>query len=238
MAVEQIRHHGKQWTRVTRDPVHHFVMGLDLAQSMDFTAICVVEFNRVPQRDDWLMNYDSNVARQRVAETFDVVFLERLKRGTAYPDIVKHVETLMARNPLKEIGCDLFIDASGVGTPVFDAFGRDTYLKPIGVTITAGDGFTKKSNRYNVSKLHLVSGLDGKYSAGQLRFNKALPDVDTLIDELKVFTRNRSDSGRATFAASGSFHDDYVMALAIALFGCDRYSDRHGYGASVVRGMI
>jgi hypothetical protein len=119
MAVEHIPYKGQTWTRVTTEPLRRFVMGVDLAQSVDFTAIAVVEHCRAPH-DNFDVDFATNVLRQRADERFDLVYLERVKRGTPYPEIVQHVASLLARDPLRTNGCDLVIDATGVGRPVYE----------------------------------------------------------------------------------------------------------------------
>jgi hypothetical protein len=54
--------------------------------------------------------------------------------------------------------------------------------------------------------------------AGRLKINKNLADVEALVGELQEFRAQVTDSGRWTFGARGSAHDDLVLALAIALW--------------------
>ena len=51
----------------------------------------------------------------------------------------------------------------------------------------------------------------------ELKIASNISDAGALADELKDFARKVSESGRVTFARSGS-HDDLVLSLAIALF--------------------
>ena len=111
---------------MNRDP-NRYVMGVDLGQASDFTAIAVGRFPAA-----------------REARSVDVVYLERLPLGTSYPDVVEYVESLMARPPLLG-GADLVVDATGVGRPVVDLL-RERHLKVEAVTITAGSA-TRRPGR-------------------------------------------------------------------------------------------
>src|SRR5512143_545381 len=91
-----------------------YVIGVDLGQSHDPTAVCVVR-----RIDDG------------PRPIFQVGHLERLPLNTPYPAIVGHVLQQMSRKPL--VGkSELVIDFTGVGRPVFDLFvGRG--ITPVGV---------------------------------------------------------------------------------------------------------
>jgi hypothetical protein len=216
MAVTDFIHKGEPWRRVTTEPLRRFVMGVDLAQSVDFTAIAVVEHCRAPH-DAFDVNFDTNVLRQRADERFDLVYLERLRRGTPYPEIVQHVARLLARDPLRTMGCDLVIDATGVGRPVYELFER-AGQRPIGITITAGNGYSHDGDWWHVAKSLLVAGVDARLATGELRFAADLTERGALRDELTDFRRHLSASGNATWAARGTSHDDIVMALALCVF--------------------
>src|SRR4051794_37761942 len=95
-------------------PVQDFVVGLDLGQAADLTALAVVE--RTP----------TGYAGTYLART----------RGRPYPEIVAKVADLMRRPPLAG-SSRLAVDATGVGRPVMDML-RGAGLDPFAVTITGG----------------------------------------------------------------------------------------------------
>jgi hypothetical protein len=151
----------------------------------------------------------------------DVRFLERLPLGLSYPRIVQRVAEIMARPPL----CDdkntrLIIDQTGVGAPVGDLF-ANAGMKPIRVTITGAsvaDVSWVGTDRVHVSKMHLVSLVDAGLHAGSLRFAARLSESETMKNELLDFRRKLSESGRASYAARATRHDDLVMSLSLAVW--------------------
>ena len=135
----------------------NFTMGLDLGQSVDPTAVAVIERVRVPQITAWIPIKEPHT----YTTTYHLRHLERLRLQTSYPGIINHVGTMLATAPLAG-NCKLVIDATGVGRPVFDLF-RSAKLRPDGITITAGDGWTRDPDHgdsYRVAKLLLVSRLE------------------------------------------------------------------------------
>jgi len=62
----------------------------------------------------------------------------------------------------------------------------------------------------------LVSTLSGLFSTNRIRLAHDLPNLEVLRRECQAFLRNWTGSGRATFSASGSNHDDTISALSLA----------------------
>ena len=90
-----------------------FVVGVDLGQSMDPTAICVLQHRVISH-----LHYKGHL--RQVGETFDVRHLQRLPLGLSYPEQVDAVAQLLARPPLGK--AELVIDETGVGRAVGDLF--------------------------------------------------------------------------------------------------------------------
>ena len=102
-----------------------YTMGVDLGQSADFTAICVVR----------------RVEEERAKPVFQVGHLQRLPLGTTYPAIVSHVIERLSYPKLRG-KTDLVIDFTGVGRPVFDLF-RVQGISPVGIAINGGSAITR-----------------------------------------------------------------------------------------------
>jgi hypothetical protein len=217
MMTEHFTYKRERWSRHWAEADEAFVMGVDLGQSMDPTAIVVLHHTRTPL-DTWAVNDEARTTKQNVLERFDVVHAERMKLGTSYPDVVAHVAELLARPPLRH-GCHLVIDESGVGRAVGDMFDA-AGLKPVRVSITAGTDATRveHSRRWNVAKSLLTSGVDARLHTGELRFAAELTEAHALAEELKNFRRYLTAAGRATYQARTGKHDDLVLAVAIALW--------------------
>jgi hypothetical protein len=184
-----------------------YFVGVDLGQSVDPTALCVLE--QYAERED---------PAEPMKVYYNVRHLMRLPLGMSYPAIAQDVAQTLKRDPLSG-AAELVIDETGVGRAVGDIF-QQMGLKPIRVSITAGDdpGTMAGSSRYTVSKSHLVSALDAKLHAGELRIAAELREASALESELKDFRRHISEAGRYSFAARSGQHDDLVLAVAIALW--------------------
>jgi hypothetical protein len=204
------------WRQLPARAVDRWIVGVDLGQSTDPTAICVMNHRVVPLKT-WTLNHKNQTTRQDRTEHFDVRHLQRLPLGMSYPVQVQHVADVLARPPLNA-GCRLIVDETGVGRAVADIF--DTAgLRPTRVTITAGLETTQHGgNSWHVAKGTLISGLDARLHTGELKIAAALSDAGALQEELKDFQRKVSDAGRATYNARVGAHDDLVLAVAIALW--------------------
>lgn len=191
-----------------------FVLGLDLGQSQDYTALAIVERSDVetPDADGYV----------RVDKHFSLRHLERYPLGTPYPKVVDNVAKLMATPPLFD-NCILMVDATGVGRAVVDIFHK-AYLRPVAVTITAGNKVTSDGREFGVPKRDLIGVLEVTMQTGRLRIARELPEAKTLVDELLNFKRKVTLAGRDTYEAwREGTHDDLVLATSLACW----YAERH-----------
>jgi hypothetical protein len=93
--------HGRTaWVFLPRST--RWIVGVDLGQSSDPTAIAVLEHVRgVLDSGSALERHCGLTAdKQKPGERMDVRHLERLPLGTSYPVVVQHVKTLLSRPPL------------------------------------------------------------------------------------------------------------------------------------------
>lgn len=173
-------------------------MGIDLGQRRDFTAIVVDE--RGPD--------DTHVIRG----------IERPRLGTPYPKIIKRVEAIRDRLEKKsKVSPTIYVDATGVGRPVVDEFtakGVDVHA----VTIVAGDSVSEEGREIHVGKLALISRLEVLLADGRIEWNGRTPLGKKLTEELHRFQLKVSKAGSLQLEAEKSFHDDLVIALALAVF--------------------
>ena len=230
---ETFRHAGEVWSRVPAQASDRFIMGVDLGQSHDPTAISVIHHSVRPL-EDWKIDTARHQTRQQVEEHFDVRHLERVPLGTPYPQIVQRVAELLSRPPLRD-GCDLIIDETGVGRAVADIF-ETSGMKPQRVAITSGNETTNPGDRcWHVPKGLLISTVDALLHVGELRFAANLTDAGALAEELKDFRRKVSDAGRATYNARTGKHDDLILSIAIALWWARR--PRRRFEATSISGF-
>lgn len=202
-------------------PPHHredvksqFVVAVDLGQSVDPTAIAVLQHTHT-RRYQLRGRHDPIIHSER--DTFDVRHLARLPLGLSYIEQVGEVQRLLARPPLNG-GCELAIDETGVGRAVGDLFDING-MQPTRVTITSGDKATRAgTRRWHVPKGVLISTLDARLHTGDLRFAADLAEASAMANELRDFRRKVSAAGRYSFEARVGQHDDLVLAVAIGLW--------------------
>jgi hypothetical protein len=179
-------------------PWRRFVVGLDLGQVQDFSAVAVV--HRSAGRDG----------------AVQVPHLERFPLGTPYPTIVGRMAQLLATPPLRAQAA-LVVDRTGVGGAVVDLL-AEAHLSPIAITITGGDKIHRDSKtRYSIPKRELVGCLQVLLQTGRLKIASALPEAGLLVKELLAFQVKITASAHDTYGAwREGAHDDLVLALALA----------------------
>jgi hypothetical protein len=185
-----------------------FVVGVDLGQSKDFTAIAIVE--EVPSAT---LDARNHVSTQTALH---LRYLERIALGTRYPAIVGHVLGLLDQPPLsREV--PLVVDKTGVGSAVVDLF-TAAGVRPWAVTITGGDAVTREPYHIKVPKRELVGQLVALYHGGRLKVAEGLPLVPALVDELLNFRiKVNIKTGHDSYESwRESVHDDLVLAVALA----------------------
>src|SRR5438552_965955 len=94
-----------------------YFVGLDLGQRRDPSALAVVE------RAEISLDMDYVAYERRRALRYRVRFLERVRLGMPYPDVVGRVREVL-RRPALAGRCTLVMDATGVGAPVLDRLGE------------------------------------------------------------------------------------------------------------------
>lgn len=204
-----------------------WVVGVDLGQSQDPTAIAICE--HVSGAVDEGSDYERHCGiptKQKPAERVNVRHLQRLPLGLSYPAQVQHVADLLARPPLNgnetTAVAQLIIDQTGVGAAVADIFNA-AGMRPIRLSITAGNEATWVGNdRVHVAKTILISTVDAMLHTGTLKFAATLSEAGAMRDELQDFRRKLSDAGRATYAARTGAHDDLVLAVSISCWWISR----------------
>jgi len=190
-----------------------YIAGLDLAQSVDFTALSILDIQGDPPR-------------------VEVAQLLRW-RGLAYPAIVEQVAAIVHRPPLwsssygfwdpahgGQSQCALVADRTGVGAAVIDLL-RQARISPlVGVFIHGGSATTHKGLNYNVPKVDLVTSVQLLVQDGRLRIPPVLPEAATLTQELLNFRyKLNPQTAHESFGAwREREHDDMVLSVALAVW--------------------
>jgi hypothetical protein len=224
-----------------------YILGVDLGQAQDFTAVTVlerreVETGKTRERPDLIVHSYSfsgitgrpllppqRMPVEDVTENhYAARHLERLPIGTPYPAQVARVKALHDHLKAQEGTAPLLVvDQTGVGRPVVDIL-RAAELSPAAVTITGGDTVTQDGRDYRVPKRDLVSVVQVLLQAERLKIASSLKEASTLTAELLAFKVSISLKGHDSYGNDvGQWrenpHDDLVLAVALAAWYGEHY---------------
>src|SRR5262249_40339126 len=187
-----------------RGPRH--VVGLDLGQVSDYSALAVVEVTEAadPAREGRRVRHHA------------VRHLQRWQLGTPYTDIVEEAGALLGRLP----GAATVVDATGVGRAVVDLFRKANLPRLVSVTITGGDTVRHDARRWHVAKKQLVSVVQAALQTRRLKVAPGLREARTLQQELSTFKVkvNLATANESFEAWRERDHDDLVLAVALAVW--------------------
>lgn len=193
-----------------------YVVGLDLGQAQDYTAIAVVE--RVAQ----FVREKQTIRGSTFTETVKVEQppllrcrqLARVELGTKYPDIVKKAKAMLEMPQLK--GATLVVDGTGVGRAVVDMF-RAAGLQPKAVQITSGSTVNQEKGYYYVPKRDLVAAVQVSLQDKRLTFAQESPLNEVLVKEMLNFKVKITESANDVYGAwREGQHDDLIFAVMLA----------------------
>lgn len=187
------------------------VIGVDIGQKHEPTAICVVETEERAGLDS------SNVH-------FLVRHLERLPLALPYPKVAKRLSEIM--EGIERLSKDtplIYLDATGLGDPIVDLIRSKVkcYRCVIPVHFNHGDRRSedgKGSSRVvTLGKAYLVCRLQCLLQADRLHLPNT-PEAKILAQELLAYEINIAEDANDRY---GSFkvgtQDDYVTALGLAV---------------------
>ncbi len=186
-----------------------FLIGVDLGQARDYTAIAV--FERFQE-----LTGKAERGRWTTQTRYELPHLERPPLGTSYPAIIERLQDLITQLPPHE-RLRVLVDRTGVGRPVVDLMRRaKLQVVPIDITFGGaahGGGY----GGFNVPKKELVSNLAILFQSERVKVARTLPEAATLVEELQNFKMKITPAGNDTYEAwRESDHDDLVLAAAMA----------------------
>lgn len=193
------------------------VVGLDLGQAADYTAISAVEIVREQAEPDSMGNPQFDTY-------YDVRHLQRFELNTSYPAIVKRVVSMLETAQLKD-QYRLVPDATGVGRPVVDLFRQEKVrMTPVSITFGSHETFNGETGFWDVPKKELVSNLQILFGNRRLRFASGLQEKDAVVKELVNFKIKITKAGNDTYEAwREGEHDDLVLSIAIAAWYAKKF---------------
>jgi hypothetical protein len=216
--------------------VTRYLLGCDLGQMSDFTALAVVE--EAPDPDG-----GPDPARH-------CRHLERV-RGVSYVAIAERVRDLVAalrepvvvaeRVPVERSSgryrtvetrvrptVEVVLDRTGVGAAAHDvmaAAGIDAKLVP--VVIHGGEKVTREGGIWRCPKRDLVAAVAVGLQGGRFKIAEALALREVLTSELGNFRLKHTAAGHDQYEAwREDEHDDLVLAVALPLWWAERGKPR------------
>jgi hypothetical protein len=181
-----------------------YIVGLDLGQAQDPSALAVAEQSR----------------DQDGQAHYHVRHLHRWPLGTSYVAVVEEVVNLLARPPLP--GCTLAVDGTGCGRSIVDMLRWRPNLNATvrAILITAGHAVREdEETRYlHIAKVQLVSCMQKLFGTRRIKFAAALPLAKMAEQELRNFRAKITPAGSEQFLSDWreGQHDDIVLAVAMA----------------------
>jgi len=218
------------------------IVGVDLGQQRDPTAITVVERGYVPAGEPYNAHYwhrgrEVYAAQEPVTLEYHVRHLERPALGTTYVEVVERVVELLRSLRDKELV--LAVDITGVGRPVADMLRErlEDWLEEDSeagiyslytawITITGGDSVTRaEGGGVRVPKRDLASAPLVLMQNKQLKIAEGLQLAPVLKSELLNFkVKINIATGHDSYEAwREGDHDDLVLAVAMACWCGERY---------------
>lgn len=215
-----------------------YILGVDLGQRQDYTALCVLERTGhdtgktetygVPSPRGWIDDPPPMPTGPVYEHHHAARHLERLPLGTPYPAQVARVKALHDRLKADTGSAPLLVvDQTGVGRPVVDML-RAAELEPVAVTITGGDAVTRDGSDYRVPKRDLVSVVQVLLDSDRLTIAERLKARAVLTAELEAFKVSISLKGHDSYGNDQGMwrenpHDDLVLAVALAAWYGEHY---------------
>ncbi len=199
-----------------------FLLGVDLGQQSDPTAIVLTEHERSVINPNIADTPEWERRPKKIRNTYTTRMIERHPLGTPYTEVVERVKTIM--NIPKIVGeTQLIVDATGVGLPVIDMM-RQAGLSPVGIWITPGESVSRVDYGYKVPKRDIATALQIVYQSRRIGIVKSLELTPVLVNELQNFrVKIKESTGHDQYEAwrSGQ-HDDIVLAQGILIWYAEK----------------
>lgn len=196
-----------------------YVLGLDLGQASDYSALTVLERHAVPER-----RVVQDLRRPSPLHNhYAVRHLERFQLGTSYVAIIARVKQIVTMTeprgkPRWLEGSILGVDQTGVGRAVVDMLRQASLpvqLHP--VTITGGHQVSQEGDGYHVPKKELIGVVQVLLQSRRLTIARSLKEAAVLERELADFRVKVTVAANETFGPwREGQHDDSLLATAIA----------------------
>jgi hypothetical protein len=193
--------------------VNRYLLGVDLAKSLDHTSFAIVH-----------MEWDRSLQDFR----YHLKGLDRV-RGVDYPqitDLITKAVDRLKRETGTSDGPHLCMDASGLGAPIRDYlkqnkvfFGGKYQQKLFPVVFTGGEAarFNADTGNFNISKSLIIGNFLSLMQHRRFDYAPDLQALPLLEQEIASFKQHLTPSGKTGFDAEPGQHDDLICAICIPL---------------------
>ena len=137
-----------------------------------------------------------------------VIVMDKVNKQVVYFDRFHKLDWNFQKNKIANIvrrynNAECIIDATGIGDPIFDDLNRlGLNIKPYKISGT--------------SKKPLIENLSLNIQDANIHY----PDIPELINELNIYAYKQNPAtGHTSYSAPEGYHDDIVIALALACWG-------------------
>lgn len=205
-----------------------FLVGVDLGQANDYTAIVIAERHVEQEVEETPDDYSKPRHKRKQVHHrvhYTVPHVERFPLGIPYPEQVKRIrERYLELSRLPTHSVELIVDATGVGRPVVDML-REAGLPVHAVIITGGASESHGGGFYRVPKRNLVSAAQVLLQGRAVKIARGLPAAAILIEEMQAFKVTLSLRGHDSYEADWreKEHDDLVLAAMLALWWGEKH---------------
>jgi hypothetical protein len=186
------------------------LIGLDLGQAADYSALAVLEQSQPAEGP----------------RIYEITDLCRWPLHTDYTEVLRDVADRVTQIARTDRPVELVLDAGGCGRPVADMIRKarpPCFFVP--VVITGGTHAAHQERGYwSVTKRDLASALMVLVHNNRLKVRRGLPEAQALVKEMRTFrVKVNPVTGHESFAsASNKYHDDLVIAVALAAWRGER----------------
>ncbi len=195
-----------------------FTLGVDLGQSIDPSAMTLIERRVIWDGKTWHPHPGRLEGGTEMLRTVKLSFwiraVELLPLQTRYQTVVTSIAERF--NQASQLGeCELVFDETGARA-AGDML-RAAVPNAIACVISGGESDNSLgSNRWSLSKANMVSGLLAGIEVGDLKLAADLSDMDQFVAHLVDLRRKISALGHSSFNAREGAHDDFVTSAGLA----------------------
>lgn len=197
-----------------------YLIGVDLGQLQDPSAISVIEMVRTIQKRGALpfaMMSDPDL----MLTSYRLIHLDSPPLRTPYSEVIARVKKLWNHTNLIN-QCCVVIDKTGLGGPVFEAM-LDEGLQPIGITLTSGQNVNESDKGYSVPKKDIVAVLQVLLENGRFEYTQKLKLAGEFEKQMERFRVRIGKGGRESYGSdTEADHDDIVISVALPVWYAER----------------